>query len=96
MNQLKLVAGYFRISQARDDMRAPELYRDEIEGYCSYRKLNLAKIFSDIDSAPFGVRGPDPLSISKSADAVNILPLSFRSFLALGDQLKNSSCSPPV
>jgi hypothetical protein len=27
------VAGYFRISQARDDMRAPEMYRDEIERF---------------------------------------------------------------
>jgi hypothetical protein len=31
MLQTQSVADYFRVSQARDDMHAPELYRDEIE-----------------------------------------------------------------
>jgi DNA invertase Pin-like site-specific DNA recombinase len=43
------VAGYFRVSRARDDMKAPELYRDEIERYCRYKHLKLSMIFSDID-----------------------------------------------
>lgn len=47
------VAGYFRISQARDDMHAPELYKREIERYCSYRELALETIFSDIDYSAF-------------------------------------------
>ncbi len=38
------VAGYHRISKARDDMRAPELYAEQITSYCSYRKLTLADI----------------------------------------------------
>jgi DNA invertase Pin-like site-specific DNA recombinase len=46
-------AGYFRVSQARDDMKAPELYRDEIERYCTYRRLKLAQVFSDIDRSGF-------------------------------------------
>lgn len=51
-------AGYFRISVARDDMKAPELYRDEIERYCTYRRLKLAEVFSDIDRS--GFRGAKP------------------------------------
>jgi site-specific DNA recombinase len=43
------VTGYFRVSQARDDMNAPEIYRSEIERYCRYRQLTLGEIFSDID-----------------------------------------------
>jgi DNA invertase Pin-like site-specific DNA recombinase len=43
------VAGYLRVSQARDDMKAPEIYRSEIERYCRYRNLTLGEIFSDID-----------------------------------------------
>ncbi len=43
------VAGYFRVSQARDGMKAPELYEDEIRRFCQYRQLNLEEIFSDID-----------------------------------------------
>jgi site-specific DNA recombinase len=53
MQELQPVAGYFRVSQARDDMRAPELYRDEIERYCAYRGLELAEIFSDIDHSAY-------------------------------------------
>ena len=45
----KPVAGYYRISQARDEMHAPEIYRGEIERYCDYQGLRLAKVFSDID-----------------------------------------------
>jgi hypothetical protein len=43
------VAGYFRISQARDDMSAPDIYRSEIERYCAYKQLLLAQTFSDVD-----------------------------------------------
>ena len=54
MNPSELpVAGYFRVSQARDDMRAPELYRDEIDRYCAYKRLKLAGVFSDIDRSGF-------------------------------------------
>ncbi len=47
------VAGYFRVSQARDDMRAPELYRSEIERYCEYSARELVEVFSDIDHSAF-------------------------------------------
>lgn len=43
------IAGYYRVSVARDDMKAPELYSDEIARYCGYRNLVLKEIFSDID-----------------------------------------------
>src|ERR687891_2835995 len=43
------VAGYYRVSVARDEMKAPELYSDEINRYCIYRNLKLVEIFSDID-----------------------------------------------
>ncbi len=46
---VKPVAGYFRVSQARDDMNAPEIYRHEIERYCAYKGVELARIYSDID-----------------------------------------------
>jgi DNA invertase Pin-like site-specific DNA recombinase len=58
MIEPKPVAGYYRVSQARDDMKAPELYEDEIRRYCAYRKLELARIFSDIDYS--GYRGARP------------------------------------
>jgi DNA invertase Pin-like site-specific DNA recombinase len=43
------VAGYLRVSQAREGMKAPELYEDEITRYCSFKGLNLGEIISDID-----------------------------------------------
>jgi site-specific DNA recombinase len=49
----KPVAGYFRISQARDEMHAPDIYRDQIERYCDYRGLRLARVFSDIDHSAY-------------------------------------------
>ena len=49
MHEHNLVAGYFRVSKARDDMHAPDVYRGEIERYCSYRELDLAQVYSDID-----------------------------------------------
>lgn len=42
-------AGYFRVSQARDGMKAPEIYEDEIRRFCEYRQLDVGEIFSDID-----------------------------------------------
>jgi DNA invertase Pin-like site-specific DNA recombinase len=53
-----LVAGYFRISQARDEMKAPDIYRDEIERYCRYKDLHVVETFSDIDYS--GYRGAKP------------------------------------
>ncbi|MDP9069250.1 MAG: recombinase family protein [Actinomycetota bacterium] len=47
------VAGYYRVSLARDNMHAPELYEDEIGRYCSYKKLELARIYSDLDYSAF-------------------------------------------
>lgn len=47
--RMEQVAGYFRVSRARDDMKAPELYLEEIERYCRYKRVKLGKIFSDID-----------------------------------------------
>ena len=45
----KPVAGYFRISKARDDMSAPDIYRDQINRYCDYKRWHVGEIFSDID-----------------------------------------------
>jgi hypothetical protein len=60
-------AGYFRVSVARDDMKAPELYRDEIERYCNYKRLSLGEVFSDIDRS--GFRGPSPALRLRSSSA---------------------------
>jgi DNA invertase Pin-like site-specific DNA recombinase len=43
------VAGYLRVSQAREGMKAPELYEDEITRYCSFKGWGLGEVFSDID-----------------------------------------------
>ena len=45
MDEQLPVAGYYRVSLARDNMHSPELYEDEITRYCTYRKLELARIF---------------------------------------------------
>jgi hypothetical protein len=37
----EVVAGYYRVSVARDDMRSPELYEEEITRYCTYKALVL-------------------------------------------------------
>jgi site-specific DNA recombinase len=47
------VAGYFRVSQARDDMKAPEFYQADIDRYCELRHFELAETFSDIDFSAF-------------------------------------------
>lgn len=52
---MQLVAGYYRVSMARDGMKAPELYEDEIRRYCSYKKFILGEMFCDIDYS--GYRG---------------------------------------
>jgi DNA invertase Pin-like site-specific DNA recombinase len=52
------VAGYFRVSQAREGMSAPELDEDEIRRYCRYRQVDLAEVFCDIDYS--GFRGAKP------------------------------------
>ena len=43
------VAGYFRVSRARDGMHAPDIYREQIQRYCTYRDLTLVDVYSDID-----------------------------------------------
>lgn len=55
---MSAVAGYYRVSQARDGMKAPELYLDEITRYCAYKHLSLGEVFSDIDMS--GYRGSKP------------------------------------
>jgi DNA invertase Pin-like site-specific DNA recombinase len=47
------VAGYFRISRARDGMHAPDIYCEQIKRYCDYRTLDLSEIYSDIDSSGY-------------------------------------------
>lgn len=54
------VAGYFRVSHARDGMKAPELYQREIERYCRYRGLLIGELFSDIDFSAFRGARPRP------------------------------------
>lgn len=49
----KPVAGYFRVSQARDEMYSPDIYRGEIERYCDYRGLVLGRVYADIDHSGF-------------------------------------------
>lgn len=44
MPEQRSVAGYYRVSLARDNMHAPELYEHEITRYCSYRDLPLGRI----------------------------------------------------
>ncbi|MFN2491086.1 MAG: recombinase family protein [Actinomycetota bacterium] len=57
-NSSKPVAGYFRISKARDEMKAPAIYRGQIEDYCRYKKLGCLQVFEDIDFS--GRRGAKP------------------------------------
>ena len=48
-NGSKPVAGYYRVSKERDDMRAPEIYEKQIREYCAYKKLKLHEpLFHDI------------------------------------------------
>jgi hypothetical protein len=37
-------AAYHRISRARDDMHAPEIYEEEIRRYCRCRQLDLTGV----------------------------------------------------
>lgn len=55
---MKPVAGYYRVSVARDDMKAPELYEEEITRYCAYRGVTLGAMYKDIDAS--GYRGSRP------------------------------------
>jgi DNA invertase Pin-like site-specific DNA recombinase len=43
------VAGYYRVSVARDGMQAPQIYEEQIRSYCRYKNLQLARIYKDID-----------------------------------------------
>ena len=58
MPPTKPVAGYYRVSVARDGMKAPELYEEEIQRYCAYKDLTLGAMYTDIDAS--GYRGSRP------------------------------------
>ena len=51
----KPVAGYYRVSVARDGMVAPEMYEEEIRRYCDYKGLKLGAIFKDLEEEPSSV-----------------------------------------
>jgi len=72
---LKPMAGYFRVSEARDGMSAPEPYRSEIERYCAYKQMRVGQIFSDIDY--LGWRG------ARSRPGLEALKEQRRSFSAI-------------
>jgi hypothetical protein len=73
-----LVAGYFRISQARDDMKAPDIYLHEIDRYCRYKGLDLVETFSDIDYSGYRVSlviekaGGDPTRVLQRHRTTNL------------------------
>jgi hypothetical protein len=52
-NNDRLAAGYYRVSVGPDNMHSPELYEEEIRRYCTYKKLELARIYSDADYSAF-------------------------------------------
>ena len=58
MPEQKPVAGYYRVSVYRDGSIGPELYEADIHRYCTYKGLELAEIFSDLDMS--GFRGSKP------------------------------------
>ena len=60
MSERPSVAGYFHVSQARDDMHAPEIYTQEIERFCSYQELTLGEVYSDIDFSGWRDSKPRP------------------------------------
>lgn len=49
----RTVAGYLRVSKARDGMLSPEIYQEQIEKYCTYKGLKLGEIYSDLDYSGF-------------------------------------------
>ena len=51
-NQLP-VAGYYRVSKAREGMNSPQLYKEQIHRYCEYRGFTLARIYADIDHSGY-------------------------------------------
>lgn len=53
MEERRAVAGYFRVSKARDGMQSPDIYRDQIERYCAYKGMVLGEIYSDIDHSGY-------------------------------------------
>ena len=53
MHDAQKVAAYYRVSKARDEMAAPQLYEDQIRRHCSYRAFNLGEIFVDLDYSGF-------------------------------------------
>jgi site-specific DNA recombinase len=52
MDQLP-VAGYYRVSKAREGMNSPQLYEEQIHRYCEYRGFTLARIYADIDHSGY-------------------------------------------
>ena len=41
--------GYLRVSTARDDMHAPEMYQEQISGYATGKHLKLGRVYADVD-----------------------------------------------
>jgi DNA invertase Pin-like site-specific DNA recombinase len=72
------VAGYFRVSQAREGMSAPELYEDEIRRYRRYRQVDLIEVFSDIDYSGYRDAKPRPrleeLKVRKHEFSLIVVP----------------------
>jgi hypothetical protein len=68
------VAGYLRVSQAREGMAAQDIYRKDIGAYCGFRGLVLSEIFLNINYS--GRRGADhgPVSRSSSREDTNSPP----------------------
>lgn len=60
MPEAKPVAGYYRVSLARDDMHAPDIYTGEIERFCTYQELDLDEVYSDIDFSGWRDSKPRP------------------------------------
>jgi hypothetical protein len=85
----KPVAGYFRISQARDEMHAPEIYADQIERYCDYRGLRLSRVFSISTTRAITAPRSDPHSGSWWSGARSTQQLSSPKLSRFGRSLKH-------
>ena len=76
MNAAKKTAGiravgYIRVSMARDEMHAPEMYTQQVRDYAKRTKLKVGRVFADIDMS--GRRGsrtrPEFEALLAAADA---------------------------
>ena len=90
------VAGYYRVSRARDEMRAPELYAEQITSYCSYRKLTLAKIYSDIDASGYNQARNNRPALSALIEARHNYTAGVVPTLSRFTALSSSSTSCPA